>query len=99
MSGNVPEANKSTDTVVKGDETEDVVPSTSSVSETVVKPDEKPEDDGVTMVDVLQDEHELEEDAKAVLGAADDKNCTYYQGMPFQIPQKCAEFQCLFQGR
>ena len=28
----------------------------------------------------LQDEQELEEDAKAVLGAADDKNCTYSQG-------------------
>ena len=38
------------------------------------------EDPGVTMVDVLQDEAELEEDAKAVLGAADDKNCTYFSG-------------------
>ena len=28
----------------------------------------------------LQDEQELQEDAKAVLGAADDKNCTYSQG-------------------
>lgn len=34
----------------------------------------------MTMLDVLQDEQELEEDANAVLGAADDKNCTYDQG-------------------
>jgi len=32
------------------------------------------------MLDVLQDEQNMEEDAKAVLGAADDKNCTYNQG-------------------
>lgn len=31
----------------------------------------------VTMVDVLQEEQELEEDANAVLGASDEKNCTY----------------------
>ncbi|XP_023334766.1 putative E3 ubiquitin-protein ligase UBR7 [Eurytemora carolleeae] len=37
-------------------------------------------DDGVTMLDVLQDEQELEEDANAVLGAGDDKNCSYDQG-------------------
>ncbi len=34
----------------------------------------------VTMLDVLQDEAELEEDAKAVLGGADEKNCTYLGG-------------------
>ena len=32
------------------------------------------------MLDVLQDEQDLEDDANAVLGAADDKNCTYSQG-------------------
>jgi len=37
-------------------------------------------DDGVTMLDVLKDEQELEEDANAVLGAADDQNCTYDEG-------------------
>ena len=34
----------------------------------------------VTMVDVLEDEAALEEDAEAVLGGADDKNCTYFTG-------------------
>lgn len=36
-------------------------------------------DETVTMVDVLENEKELEEDATAVLGASDDKNCTYLQ--------------------
>lgn len=31
----------------------------------------------VTMVDVLQEEQDLEEDTKAVLGASDAQNCTY----------------------
>lgn len=31
----------------------------------------------VTMMDVLQEQQEFEEDAKAVLGASDDMNCTY----------------------
>lgn len=31
----------------------------------------------VTMMDVLQEQEEFEEDANAVLGASDDKNCTY----------------------
>lgn len=35
------------------------------------------ENNVVTMVDVLKEEEELEDDAKAVLGASDDKNCTY----------------------
>jgi len=35
---------------------------------------------GVTMLDVLHDEQELEEDANAVLGASDDQNCTYDSG-------------------
>lgn len=35
------------------------------------------EDNSVTMLDVLQEENQLEEDAKAVLGASDDINCTY----------------------
>ena len=47
---------------------------------TVVKPDSEIEDPGISMVDVLQDEESLEADAKAVLGNADDKNCTYHSG-------------------
>lgn len=31
----------------------------------------------VTMVDVLQQQQEFEKDADAVLGACDDKDCTY----------------------
>ena len=35
------------------------------------------EDSGVSMVEVLEEEEQLEADAKAVLGDSDDKNCTY----------------------
>lgn len=31
----------------------------------------------VTMMDVLKEQEEFEEDANAVLGASDDKDCTY----------------------
>lgn len=31
----------------------------------------------VTMLDVLQEEQDLEENAFAVLGGSDDQNCTY----------------------
>lgn len=31
----------------------------------------------VTMMDVLQEEQDFEDDANAVLGASDEKNCTY----------------------
>lgn len=34
----------------------------------------------VTMMDVLQEQEEFEEDANAVLGASDEKNCTYPKG-------------------
>ncbi|XP_039751428.1 putative E3 ubiquitin-protein ligase UBR7 [Pararge aegeria] len=34
----------------------------------------------VTMMDVLQEQEEFEEDVNAVLGASDDKNCTYSKG-------------------
>jgi len=44
------------------------------------------EESGVTMVDVLQDEQDLEDDANAVLGGADDKNCTYSQGYMARQP-------------
>lgn len=35
------------------------------------------DDSGITMIDVLEEEQELEEDANAVLGGSDDQNCTY----------------------
>ena len=38
------------------------------------------DEDSVTMLDVLQDEEALEVDAKAVLGNADDNNCSYHSG-------------------
>lgn len=31
----------------------------------------------VTMMDVLKEQEDFEEDANAVLGGSDDKNCTY----------------------
>lgn len=34
----------------------------------------------VTMMDVLQEQQEFEDDANAVLGASDEKNCTYSKG-------------------
>ncbi|KAF9418379.1 hypothetical protein HW555_004809 [Spodoptera exigua] len=34
----------------------------------------------VTMMDVLQEQQDFEADANAVLGASDDKNCTYSKG-------------------
>lgn len=38
---------------------------------------EEDETNIVTMVDVLKAEEIMEENADAVLGSADDKNCTY----------------------
>lgn len=38
------------------------------------------EEPSVTMLDVLEEEKELEEEYAAVLGASDDKACTYTQG-------------------
>lgn len=35
----------------------------------------------VTMMDVLKEQQDFEEDANAVLGASDDKNCTYSKVM------------------
>lgn len=46
----------------------------------LVEDTEMAESDGdrvVTMMDVLQEEEQIEEDANAVLGASDEKNCTY----------------------
>ncbi|XP_034250247.1 putative E3 ubiquitin-protein ligase UBR7 [Thrips palmi] len=41
---------------------------------------EDDESNAITMVDVLKEENELEEDANAVLGGSDPQNCTYPQG-------------------
>uniref|UniRef100_A0A023GKE4 Putative e3 ubiquitin-protein ligase ubr7 n=1 Tax=Amblyomma triste TaxID=251400 RepID=A0A023GKE4_AMBTT len=38
------------------------------------------DEDSVTLQDLLDEEQELEEDADAVLGGSDDKNCTYDKG-------------------
>uniref|UniRef100_T1IMN0 Putative E3 ubiquitin-protein ligase UBR7 n=1 Tax=Strigamia maritima TaxID=126957 RepID=T1IMN0_STRMM len=40
----------------------------------------KDDENSITMVDVLEEEKELEDDANAVLGGSDDQNCTYPQG-------------------
>lgn len=51
-----------------------------SENKTVTEDADMSECDGenvVTMMDVLQDQVDFEEDANAVLGASDDNNCTY----------------------
>lgn len=52
-----------------------------SVNDTSLTEDtEMAESDGdkvVTMMDVLQEQQDFEDDANAVLGASDDKECTY----------------------
>ena len=35
------------------------------------------EDAAISMVDILKEQEELEDDANAVLGGSDSKNCTY----------------------
>lgn len=47
------------------------------------------EENSVTMLDVLREENQLEEDANAVLGASDDKNCTYCKGYTRQALYAC----------
>ncbi|XP_008556199.1 putative E3 ubiquitin-protein ligase UBR7 [Microplitis demolitor] len=47
------------------------------------------EENSVTMLDVLKEEHQLEEDANAVLGASDDKYCTYIKGYMRQALYAC----------
>ncbi|XP_012165058.1 putative E3 ubiquitin-protein ligase UBR7 isoform X1 [Bombus terrestris] len=47
------------------------------------------EENSVTMLDVLREENQLEEDAYAVLGASDDKNCTYSKGYTRQALYAC----------
>lgn len=40
-------------------------------------PVENSSEDVLSMVDVLKEENDLEEEANAVLGDSDDQNCTY----------------------
>ncbi|XP_011495508.1 PREDICTED: putative E3 ubiquitin-protein ligase UBR7 [Ceratosolen solmsi marchali] len=47
------------------------------------------EENSVTMLDVLQEENDLEEDVNAVLGASDDQNCTYNKGYIRQALYAC----------
>lgn len=54
---------------------------------------EEQDDSAVTMLDVLQDEKDLEEDVAAVLGGADEKHCTYMTGGSLFITAKVA---CIF---
>lgn len=63
-----------------------------------IGPEEKEESDaadGVTMLDVLQDETELEEDARAVLGGADDRNCTYNDSQNDGYMKRQALYACI----
>lgn len=48
-----------------------------STSNNEKKIDNIEEENSVTMLDVLQEEKELEDDANAVFGSSDDKICTY----------------------
>lgn len=49
-------------------------------SSVVPTPAELQDENSVTLQDLLDEEQELEDDANAVLGGSDDKNCTYEQG-------------------
>lgn len=48
-----------------------------TTSTDVAKNTDDEEENGVTLVEVLEEEAQLEEDANAVLGGSDDANCTY----------------------
>ena len=43
------------------------------------------EDEVVSMVDVLHEDNELEEEARAVLGDSDDQHCTYITVSSFKL--------------
>ncbi|XP_071454689.1 putative E3 ubiquitin-protein ligase UBR7 [Hetaerina americana] len=53
---------------------------TSNSSPDKIKECREGDDKGLTMLEVLEGEQELEEDANAVLGGSDDLHCTYTQG-------------------
>ncbi|XP_066282360.1 putative E3 ubiquitin-protein ligase UBR7 [Branchiostoma lanceolatum] len=53
--------------------------------------DNDEEREGVSMLDVLEEDEELEEAASAVLGGSDDQHCTYIQGyLPRQALYACS---------
>ncbi|KAF2367230.1 Zinc finger FYVE/PHD-type [Trinorchestia longiramus] len=53
-------------------------------------PVDSPEESCLTMVDILEEQEALQEDADAVLGAADDEHCTYSLGyLPRQALYAC----------
>ena len=57
-----------------------------------------PDEDSVTMLDVLQEEEELDEDADAVLGNTDDKHCSYSQvcnALVFWVVGRCRQLYYL----
>ncbi|XP_012279245.1 putative E3 ubiquitin-protein ligase UBR7 [Orussus abietinus] len=47
------------------------------------------DENSVTMLDVLREENQLEEGARAVLGASDDRHCTYEKGYIRQALYAC----------
>jgi E3 ubiquitin-protein ligase UBR7 len=53
---------------------------TAKSEQEVVQSVEESTENVLSMVDVLEEEKQLEEDANAVLGASDDTNCTYPHG-------------------
>ena len=58
-------------------------------------------DDVVSMLDVLQEDAVLEDEANAVLGASDDKQCTYNEVatlilIEICMPCLCNSFVCVF---
>jgi E3 ubiquitin-protein ligase UBR7 len=68
--------------------------STSTMTSTSKEESVEEDSNVVTMVDVLKEEQELEDDAKAVLGASDDQNCTYSQVNVYQNIRSGLENGC-----
>nr|ACO14622.1 C14orf130 homolog [Caligus clemensi] len=60
-----------------------------SESEATKRPHSEEDEEAVTMVEVLQESKELEDNAKRILGGADDRNCTY-------ISEEYAKRQALY---
>ena len=54
----------------------------------------EPAEGAISMIDVLEEEKQLEDDANAVLGDSDDKNCTYL--MVSSIGSGGSHFICRF---
>ena len=52
---------------------------------------ENEDDSAISMLDVLEEQQELEENANAVLGDSDDRNCTYI--MVWEMDKSFHSFQ------